>query len=103
MDLFNRIVLICEYSFYKECLSTLYNDKCNFYFDYLLTEIKKNIKSLDKRLSIPLKENEIPLFEDENNNNNENNDNENIENILERIEYDIKNQYDIVAKSKSIS
>ena len=36
------------------------------------------------------------MFEDENNNNNENNDDNNIENILERIEYDVKNQYDII-------
>src|SRR6266542_1821995 len=93
MNLSNEIVLICKHSFHKECLSTLYNNKCNFCFDYLSTEIKKNIKSLDKRLSIPLRENEIPLFEDENNNNNENDDDENIENILERIEYDVENQY----------
>src|SRR6266498_1146934 len=87
MNLSNRIVLICGHSFHKECLNTLYNDKCNFCFDYLSIEIKKNIKSLYKRLSTPLRENEIPLFEDENNNNNENDD-DNIENILERIEYD---------------
>ena len=46
---------------------------------------------MDKRLSTPLRENEIPLFEDENNNNNENDDDKNIENILERIEYDVEN------------
>ena len=91
MDLSNRIVLIYEHSFHKECLSTLYNDKCNFCFDYLSIEIKKNIKSLDKRLSILLRENEIPLFEDENNNNNKNNNDENIKNILKRIEYDVEN------------
>ncbi len=96
IDLSNRIVLICEYSFHKECLSILYNDKCNFCFDYLLTEIKKNIKSLNKKLFILLKENEIPLFENENNNNNKNNDDKNIENILKRIEYNIENQYDII-------
>ncbi len=96
IDLSNRIVLICEYSFHKECLSILYNDKCNFYFDYLSIKIKKNIKSLNKKLSTLLRENEIPLFKDENNNNNENDDDENIENILERIEYDVKNQYNII-------
>src|SRR6266540_5145502 len=96
MDLSNGIVLICGYSFYKECLSTLYNNKCNFCFYYLSTEIKKNIKSLDKRLSTLLRKNEIPLFENENNNNNKNDDDENIENILERIEYDVENQYDII-------
>ena len=91
IDLSNGIVLICKYSFHKECLSTLYNNKCNFCFDYLSTKIKKNIKNLDKRLSTPLRENEIPLFEDKNNNNNENDDDENIENILEKIKYDVKN------------
>jgi len=33
----------------------------------LLSEIKKNIKSLNNRLSKLLKENKIPLFENENN------------------------------------
>src|SRR6266545_3155100 len=47
--------------------------------------------SFHKRFSTPLRENEIPLFEDKNNNNNENDDDENIENILERIEYDVEN------------
>ena len=82
--------------FHKECLSTLYNDKCNFCFDYLSSEIEKNIKSLDQRLSTSLRENEIPLFEKENNNDNENNEEENIENILEREECDVENQYDIM-------
>jgi len=51
---------------------------------------------LDQRLSTSLRENEIPLFEKENNNDNENNEEENIENILERAECDVENQYDIM-------
>ena len=45
-----------------------------------------------------MKQNEIPLFEDENNDLNEDNndDNENIESILERTEYNIENQYNIM-------
>ena len=96
IDISNGIILICGHSFHRECLSTLYNDKCNFCFDYLSSGIEKNIKSLDQRLSTPLRENKIPLSEDESNNNNENDDDENIENILERIEYDVENQYDII-------
>ncbi|GET65102.1 hypothetical protein GLOIN_2v1836866 [Rhizophagus irregularis DAOM 181602=DAOM 197198] len=96
IDLSNGIVLLCGHSFHKECLSTLYDDKCNFCFDYLSSGIEKNIKSLDQRLSTSLKENEIPLFEKENNNDDENDEEENIENILERIECDVENQYDIM-------
>ncbi|PKY53100.1 hypothetical protein RhiirA4_498231 [Rhizophagus irregularis] len=45
------------------------------------------IKSLKKRLLAPLKDNEKPLVEDEDNNNlNEDTNEENIENILEKIE-----------------
>ncbi|CAB4442501.1 unnamed protein product [Rhizophagus irregularis] len=96
IDLSNGIVLLCGHSFHKECLSTLYDDKCNFCFDYLSSGIEKNIKSLDQRLSTLLKENEIPLFEKENNNDDENDEEENIENILERTECDVENQYDII-------
>ncbi|CAB4417820.1 unnamed protein product [Rhizophagus irregularis] len=96
IDLSNGIVLLCGHSFHKECLSTLYDDKCNFCFDYLSSGIEKNIKSLDQRLSTSLKENEIPLFEKENNNDDENDEKENIENILERTECDVENQYDII-------
>jgi hypothetical protein len=96
MDLSNGIVLICGHSFHQECLNILYNNKCNHCFIYLSTEIERNIKSLDKRLSAPLKENETLLFEDENNNVEENDDNENIENILERTECDVENQYNII-------
>ena len=45
---------------------------------------------MDQRLSTSLRENEIPLFEKKNN---ENNEEENIENILERAECDVENQY----------
>ena len=51
---------------------------------------------MDQRLSTSLKENEIPLFEKENNNDDENDEEENIENILERTECDVENQYDIM-------
>ena len=77
-------------------MSTLYDDKCNFCFDYLSSGIENNIKSLDQRLSTSLRENEIPLFEKENNNDDENDEEENIENILERTECDIENQYNII-------
>ena len=96
IDPSNGIILICGHSYHQECLNTLNNDKCNHCFSYLSSEIKKNIKSLDERLSKSLKENEIPLFDDKNNDNNENDDDENIENILERIEYDVENQYNII-------
>ena len=43
-----------------------------------------------------LRKNKTPLFEDENNNNNENDDDKNIENILEKVEYNIENQYNII-------
>ena len=93
MDSSNGIILICGHSFHQECLSTLYNDKCNHCFNYLSTAIKKNIESLDKRLSTPLQEKD--KTEDENNND-ENDEEENIENILERIECDVENQYNIM-------
>ena len=98
IDLFNRIVLICGHSFHQECLSTLFDEKCIYCFNYLSSEIERNIKSLNKRLFAPLKENEIPLFEDENNDNYENNDkdDETIEDILEKTEYNIENQYNIM-------
>ncbi|CAB4432309.1 unnamed protein product [Rhizophagus irregularis] len=75
IDSSNGIVLICGHGFHKECL-TLYNDK--------------------SRLTTSLKDNEIPLVEKEiNNNSNENND-ENIQSILERLEQNIDNQFEIL-------
>ncbi len=99
LDLFNDIVLICDHGFHKDCL-TLYNGKCNHCFSYLSLEITKNIKSLTKRLTIPLKENEKSLVEEDvdddlNENNDENND-ENIQSILEKLEQDIDNQFEIL-------
>ena len=99
LDSSNGIVLICGHSFHKDCL-TLYNGKCNHCFSYLSLEITKNIKSLTKRLTIPLKENEKSLVEEDvnddlNENNNENND-ENIQSILEKLEQDIDNQFEIL-------
>src|SRR6266542_337543 len=83
----------------KDCL-TLYNGKCNHCFSYLSLEITKNIKSLTKRLTTPLKENEKSLVEEDvdndlNENNDENND-ENIQSILEKLEQDIDNQFEIL-------
>ena len=94
----NRIVLTCGHSFHQKCLHTLFNDKCNYCFDYFSSEIERNIKSLNKRLFTPLKENEIPLFEDENDDLNvdNNDDSKSIESILEKTEYDIENQYSIM-------
>src|SRR6266542_1840964 len=92
LDLSNGIVLIYGHSFH--------NDKCNHCFSYLSLEITKNIKSLTKRLTIPLKENEKSLVEEDvnddlNENNDENND-ENIQSILEKLEQDIDNQFEIL-------
>ncbi|CAB4393140.1 unnamed protein product [Rhizophagus irregularis] len=57
---------------------------------------QKNINTLTARLTTPLKDNEIPLVEEEiNNNSNENND-ENIQSILERLEQNIDNQFAIL-------
>ncbi len=63
-------------------------------------KIIKNIKSLTKRLTIPLKDNEKSLVEkdvddDLNENNDENND-ENIQSILEKLEQDIDNKFEIL-------
>ncbi|GET51013.1 hypothetical protein GLOIN_2v1767735 [Rhizophagus irregularis DAOM 181602=DAOM 197198] len=55
-----------------------------------------NNNNLNKRLSTSLEENETPLFENENKNDEENDDNENIENILEKTECDVENQYNII-------
>ncbi|UZO16839.1 uncharacterized protein OCT59_008208 [Rhizophagus irregularis] len=66
------------------------------YPKFYLPSFDIEVDSLDQRLSTSLKENEIPLFEKENNNDDENDEEENIENILERIECDVENQYDIM-------
>ena len=99
LDSSNGIILICNHSFHKDYL-TLYNDKCNHYFNYLSLKITKNIKSLTKRLTTSLKENEKSLIEevvddDLNKNNNKNND-ENIQSILEKLEQNINNQFEIL-------
>ena len=56
------------------------------------------LKGTLKRLFTLLKENEIPLFEDKNDdlNVNNNDDSESIKSILEKTEYDIENQYSIM-------
>ncbi len=99
LDLSNGIILIYDHNFHKDCL-ILYNSKYNHYFSYLSLEITKNIKSLTKRLTIPLKENEKSLVEEDvdddlNENNDENND-ENIQSILKKLEQDIDNQFEIL-------
>ncbi|UZO00479.1 uncharacterized protein OCT59_011610 [Rhizophagus irregularis] len=91
----NNVILICGHGFHKECL-TLYNGNCNHCFNYLSSEIKKNINSLTERLNTPLKDNEKPLIEkDANNNINEDID-ENIQDIMENVEQNIDNQFEIL-------
>jgi hypothetical protein len=93
LDSSNIIILICGHSYHKECLSFL-DEKCKHCFNYLSESIKNNINSLNKRLSKPLKDDEISEIK-----NNENNlkidENENVEILLEQVEYNINNQYEI--------
>jgi len=97
LDLSNDIVLICGHGFHKECL-TLCNGKCNHCFNYLSSAIKKNVISLTKRLTIPLKDNEKPLVEkdDVNLDENDKNNDENMYDILEKLEQNIDNQFEIL-------
>ncbi|PKK60126.1 hypothetical protein RhiirC2_793796 [Rhizophagus irregularis] len=60
----SNIILICGHSYHKECLNLL-NEKCKYCFNYLSESIKTNITTLNKRLSKPLKDNEIPEFLEE--------------------------------------
>jgi hypothetical protein len=96
MDSSNGNVLSCGHGFHKECL-TLYNGKCNHCFNYLSLGVQKNINVLTARLTTPLKDNELPLVEEEIDNisSDENND-ENIQSILERLEHNIDNQFEIL-------
>ena len=96
IDSSNGIVLICGHGFHKECL-TLYNGKCNYCFKYLSFGVQKNISTLTTRLTTPLKDNEIPLVDEEETNDglDENND-ENMQSILERLEQNIDNQFEIL-------
>jgi hypothetical protein len=64
IDSSNGIVLICRYSFHKECLA-LCNGKYNNCFNYLSFGVQKNISALIAKLTIPLKDNEISLVEKE--------------------------------------
>ncbi|PKY47358.1 hypothetical protein RhiirA4_522312 [Rhizophagus irregularis] len=89
----SNIILICGHSYHKECLSLL-NGKCKYCFSYLSESIKTNIISLNKRLSKPLKDNEISEFT-EDKGLDEDYDDENIDNLLEQEEYNINNQYEI--------
>ena len=96
IDSSNGIVLICGHGFHKECL-TLYNGKCNYCFNYLSFGVQKNISTLTTRLTTPLKDNEIHLVDEEETNDglDENND-ENMQSILERLEQNIDNQFEIL-------
>ena len=90
----NSIVLICGHGFHKECLA-LCSDKCNYCFNYLSSEMKRNINSLLTRLKTPLKENEKSLVEEDAENNNPDEDsNENIHDILENLVQNIDNQFE---------
>ena len=96
-NLANNIVLACGHAYHKQCLDLLKGNYCEYCFNYLSLNIENNITSLKKRLFTPLKDNEKPLVEDEDNNNlSEDNNDENIENILERIESNIDNQFEIL-------
>jgi hypothetical protein len=95
IDSSNGIVLICGHGFHKECL-TLYNGKCNHCFNYLSFGVQKNISTLTTRLTTPLKDNEIPLVEEETNDSLDENNDENMQSILERLEQNIDNQFEIV-------
>ena len=79
--------------FIKNVLSFL-DEKCKHCFNYLSEIIKNNINSLNKRMSKPLKDDEISEIK-----NNENDlkidENENVETLLEQVEYNINNQYKI--------
>ena len=48
------------------------------------------------RLTLPLKDNEKPLVEREIDNSSDENNDENIQNILERLEQNIDNQFEIL-------
>ncbi|POG64708.1 hypothetical protein GLOIN_2v1782578 [Rhizophagus irregularis DAOM 181602=DAOM 197198] len=89
----SNIILICGHSYHKECLNLL-NEKCKYCFNYLSESIKTNITTLNKRLSKPLKDNEIPEFLEEKGLD-EDYDDENIDSLLEQKEYNINNQYEI--------
>ena len=57
---------------------------------------QKNINTLIARLTLPLKDNEKPLVEREIDNSSDENNDENIQNILERLEQNIDNQFEIL-------
>ena len=93
---FNGIVLICEHGYHKECLILLHNGKYDHCFNYLSFGIQKNINTLTARLTLPLKDNEKPLVEREIDNSSDENNDKNIQNILERLEQNIDNQFEIL-------
>ncbi|PKC55127.1 hypothetical protein RhiirA1_476129 [Rhizophagus irregularis] len=95
IDSSDSIVLICGHGFHKECLA-LYNGKCSHCFNYLSFGIQKNINTLIARLTTALKDNEIPLVEEEMNDSLDENNDEDMQNILERLEQNIDNQFEIL-------
>ena len=58
--------------------------------------LQKNINTLTTRLTLSLKDNEKLLVEREIDNSSDENNDENIQNILERLEQNIDNQFEIL-------
>jgi hypothetical protein len=90
----SNIILIYKHSYHKECLSLL-NEKCTYCFNYLSESIKTNINSLNRRLYKPLKDNELPEITKDEDDLGEDYEGENIESLLEQVEHNIDNQYEI--------
>ena len=91
----DSIVLICGHGFHKECLA-LHNGKCSHCFNYISFGVQKNVNTLTARLTTALKDNEIPLVEEEMNDSLDENNDEDMQNILERLEQNIDNQFEIL-------
>ena len=64
-------------------------------FWLFIRNIKTNITSLNRRLFKPLNDNEIPEITKNDDDLGENYEGENIETLLEQVEYNIDNQYEI--------
>ncbi|PKK62126.1 hypothetical protein RhiirC2_790836, partial [Rhizophagus irregularis] len=89
----SNIILICGHSYHKECLNLL-NEKYKYCFNYLSRSIKTNITSLNKRLSKPLRDDEISEITKDNDLD-EDYEDENVETLLKQTEQNIDNQYEI--------
>jgi hypothetical protein len=94
MKSITNIILICDHSYHKDCLSLL-NEKCKHCFSYLSESIKTNITSLNKRLSKSLTNNEMSKITKNEDYLDEDYEGENIETLLEQVEHNINNQYEI--------